>query len=310
MKKIFFLSLLVAVGLPSWAQTRASNVTMVTTFPVKYVSYDELYVHQMKLGLDRNTPAMLKIKQEGREQDLPGDRDFEALGKVTAEGIPALRVSTTTLNTEVAFGNIDQLIITQNPLSLSSSNPGEATSNALARFGRATISVYPATSLGLGMRALKIENEAPPILQALASDPCVDEVAQWIKADSSEDSPVYLGCDSNGGLTNRKQWARVPSVRQEGISNNKDIKIYKGTSITEDSNVWKWTWDDATPPNDVRCNGDFTPPTAGGSCATEERDSCIARRDCTPEDGCLYANEDGQAITSLRVYERWSCVAL
>ena len=55
MKKIFFLFIVMCVVLPSRAQKRADEVKMVTDFPVQYVAYDELFVHQLKLGLDRKT---------------------------------------------------------------------------------------------------------------------------------------------------------------------------------------------------------------------------------------------------------------
>ena len=319
MKKIFFLFIVMCVVLPSRAQKRADEVIMVTGFPVQYVAYDELFVHQLKLGLDRNTSPMLEIKQNPSSGANGQKGDYYALRQLELESnrpivpvypedqqFPALQVSTTTINADVALGYVDVLNLpfalegTSKKVTLGT-DAASPDALAIARFGRANITrVQNGGQLGLGVETLVVSNDD---LLFGKMDVCgPGRVAQWITSGSST---TYLGC---GNLSdeerNTKQWVRLPGLRQQGIADNKKLfRNYNNNPINND--WWEWKSDNTTPAEPECKKEDGTPlqpqPEQGAPC--EFNGVCVLLRSCEIQDGCLYTTENKDP----QVWEKWSC---
>ncbi len=326
MKKTLFLFFLLTGVLPSFAQ-RASTVTMVTKFPVTYVSYDTLYAQQLKVGLDRNNPAMLKIRQEPSLPNLADPLqtgDFVALRKLSVEGVPGLKASNTTIQADVALGNTaelclpsvgDDLILGQQPPA-----PTPEPGLAMARFGRGRLRVLGAgTTLGLGVHELVIkggETNLPPVIEKLSKLNCggVGRSATWVL----DGNKYHLKCKTASSVQDLNRYLRVPGVRQQKISDSNGVSA---NPVAE----WHFpaVWSPiyfckvplATPTEDLNKLATYeTKIEDGMACNGTASPDCVRLRECTIEDGCLYVKEDGKYVNEEDgrplVWESWKCVDL
>ena len=347
MKKIFFLFFLIPTLLPVWAQ-RANTVTMISTFPVQYMSYDELYAKTLKLGLDRNTQPMLKIRQEPLDAsvyntDPAQSGDFYALEQrangSSAPAPAALQVNTTTVQSDVAFARVNEFSVpVKSNEDFTLGFPTSSDELAVARFGRAQLHVNNNTqnlTMGLGMRTLQLagnsEGNAPPRLLALLAklqDSCpTQKVPQWVKKTVNDHDIFYLGCGENrnyeapGGGGHRTdevlltQWARKPYVRQVGVEEGEITGVWdlNGVNGVKDCNVCNDTLIVAIQRDDIKegfpC--DLRLGNSGpADCQWADATSgtCKIQRNCEIEDGCVRVDENGAPATQ-QVYEAWECSA-